>query len=120
MEINYNLRLTYSVCFDAIAAPSSTVVRNATKGDGSAPAPAAAAEKVADVPGPETITAAEYEVPIAISDLISVNNAAKRRGVSRQSMYYQIKAGNLRAFLIDDVTFVFRAEVDALKPVRKK
>lgn len=53
-----------------------------------------------------------------ISELITIANAAKLKGMRRQSIYNAINRKALSLVLVDGEKFLLRAEVEAYKPYR--
>jgi len=54
-----------------------------------------------------------------VNDLITVKSAAKLKKVTRQAVYWAIKAGTLPAIEIDGVMFIRKVFVDGWTPRRK-
>ncbi len=48
---------------------------------------------------------------------VSIKNAAKLRGISRQAMTKLVNKDRFKTIIISDVTFVYKKDVEAFKPV---
>lgn len=60
----------------------------------------------------------EKQPVVVFSDLIRQQTAARLLGITRQGIHDHVRKGRLQVFLIDNLPFVSRTEIEAIRNER--